>query len=375
MLFEKGDRMSETSEPKEQYDSDDVFLQDEHSVEHDPRPLHLDAVFEEVRLWQAEYQDHVFTSYREASLYMKRVVEHFDLNVQSKDMIGRGVILNGTGIEIPQAAYNEITGRFVLEPASIDSLDSHISVGAAVHGLKGAFAGFGYKLQKSQQPKELDVESTIVAPDEGEEDTFKGRLYYQITTGGVAHAHGYTQFFITGNVLDSQVEFYDDLQKQKLDTILGKLLTVNSFATASQVNDLNVLLAEQDKLAEQLPEIVNLMGLVSQSKDFKDDIVKRDVLLDLFTHYINPLGKYSFTAPDAMRVVKGKRKACLYSDETPMIVQDQKINGIIMGKAYRRDEDKILTSRSRQVPYVVIEKSDQVLHVAMDRMTKFQVCE
>lgn len=364
--------MSETSGHMEQYDSDDVFLQDETCVEQNPRPLHLDAVFEEVRLWQAQHQEHVFTSHREASLYMKRVVNNFDMNVQTKNMLGRAVVIGGAGIEVAHASYNEITGKFIMEPMNADQLDNHVSVGAAVHGLKGDFAGFGYRLvHMNARKSEADADAEAANSD----DMFTGRLLYQVATGGVSHAHGYTQFFVTGNVLDSRIEFYDDIQKQKLDSILVRLLTIESFAAAELINDLNILLSEQDKLAQHLPEIVRLVGQITESKDFKNNLVKRDVLLDLVTHYIDAQGQYSFTAPDAVHIIKGKRRARIYPEDNPMSVSEYKMSGIVLGNAYRREDNKIISSRSRYIPYFVLQKSDQVIHVAMDRLSKFAVVE
>lgn len=360
--------MSELSDYREPVDDENIFLQDETCVEQSPRLLHLDEVFEEARLWQAEYLDHEFTSYREASLYMKRVTQHFDLNVKSKNMLGRTVSLNGAAIEAPHAAYNEVTGVFTMQPMPIDTLDSTVQMDIAVNGVKGGFAGFGYRLIQVGQNDPADT-----IPQEG--GSFNGELLYQITTGGMAHAHGYTQFFVTGNVLESHIEFIDDIKKQNLDSILSRLLAVNSFATAESIDSLNATLADDERLAAQLPRVVELTSAIAQSKDFKDNVVRRDLLMDLLAHYINSQRSYSFTAPDAIHVINGKKKAQKYTDEVPLSVVSHKISGIVLGTAYRRENDKVIMSRTRHVPYFVIEKGDHVIHVAMDRVTKFKIEE
>lgn len=360
--------MSEAGEFTEKYDEEDVFLQDENGVEQFPRPLHLDEVFEDVRMWQVEHQDHIFSSHREANLYMQRVVRNFDTNVLSKSMLGRPVVLSGTSIEVPHATYNEVTGRFIMEPTGVDQLPSGVSMGIAVYGLKGEFAGFGYRLNPAGKSMGSDTQTDA-------DDAFTGSLLYQVATGYVSHAHGYTQFFATGNVLDTHVEFDDDVQKQKIDSILERLLSVESFATAEMINDLNIMLSERDKLAEHLPQIAGVVKSLTESVDFKKDIIKRDILLDLVTHYINPQGIYTFAATDVLVAAKGRRRCKIRPVDDPMIFNEQKVNGIILGSAYRRDEDKIIMSRKQYVPYFVLQKANQIVHVPMDRISKFAVAE
>lgn len=360
--------MSELSEYREPTNDEDIFLQDGSYVEQSPRLLHLDEVFEEARLWQAEYHDHEFTSYREASLYMKRVTQHFDLNVKSKNMLGRTVALSGSAIEVPRAGYDEVTGMFTMQPMPIDSFDSTVQMDISVNGVKGGFAGFGYRLNRVSEPDMID-------PSPHEDSSFNGVLLYQVVTGAMAHAHGYTQFFVTGNVSNSHLEFLDDMKKQNLDSILGRLLSVNSFATAESIDQLNTTLADDDKLAGQLSKIVELTSVIAQSKDFKHNVVRRDLLTDLLAHYINSERTYSFIAPDAIHVINGKKKAQKYTEDAPMVVTKQKISGIVLGTAYRREDDKVIMSRSHPVPYFVMDRAGSVIHIAMDRVKKFQIDE
>lgn len=360
--------MSELSEYREPVDDEAVFLQDESCVEQSPRLLHLDEVFEEARQWQAEYLDHEFTSYREASLYMKRVAQHFDLNVQSKNMMGQKVTLSGAAIEAPVASYDEVTGVFTMQPVPIESLDLSVQMDIAVNGVKGSFAGFGYRLIRVGQN---DIADSVSQDDV----SFNGELIYQIATGVMSHAHGYTQFFVTGNVLNSHIEFADDVKKQNLDSILGRLLTIDSLATAEAIDQLNLTLADTEHLATQLPKIVELTSAIAQSKDFKNNIVRKDLLTDLLAHYIHQHRTYSFVAPDAIHVVGGKKKVQKYSEEVPLTVTHHKIRGIVLGAGYRREGDKVIMSRSRHVPYFVIDKANSVIHVAMDRVSKFQMGE
>jgi hypothetical protein len=357
--------MSEVSEYQEPYDEESVFLQDEASIEQLPRPLHLDAIFEEVRLWQAEHSNHVFTSRTEASLYMKRLTEHFDLNVQTKNMLGRYVSLYGAGLAVPNASYDDVTGRFTCEPAPVEVLDPATSMSVSVEGVKGSFAGFGYRLTRHEDDLSGDVES---------DERYKGVLLYQVATNGVSHAHGYTQFFATGNVLDSYIEFKEDAKKEKLDVILTSLLSVDEIETAQRIDQLNSLLANEEGLAGCMAEIAAIISDIAASADFKDSQVRKDLLIDLLTHYLDPEGVYSLATPDALCMMGGKKCSYIRSGSEPISMDNQKVSSIILDNAYRRDEnDKVVISKSKYVPYFVIEDPERVLYIPMDRLLKFSI--
>lgn len=365
--------MSEVNESEDLFDDKPIISYEDICDEKDSRPQHLDSFFEEVRLWQSEHSDTVFPSHQEASLRMEQVVERFERQALAKGMLGRIAILRGVGVQAPHAQYDEVTAQFVMRPMPIEELRKDVSMAAEVNGARGNFAGFGYRLI----PRNQGVETYYGTNDDDSPgtDQYSGSLLYQIASRFYSHAQGATQGFVTGRVLDTHLEFVDDIKKQQLDMTMEGLLTIGSLKTAQQIEELHGLLLGKDGWETKLPGIVGLTSKIAGSSDFKDDQVKQDLLIDLLSHYIDPQGTYTMAAQDAILLVNGKKVSRVRTDEEPIAVSRQKISGIVLDNAYRRNKGRFVMSQTRHVPYFVVETPAEVLYIAMDRLLKFQISE
>jgi len=327
------------------------------------RPAHLDPVFEKLRMSQLELAERSFLSVEAAQTYVFEVIAQFEQECADKQMIPRPVRLTGTGITVPHHNSNPFTGQSITTALPVEEIDTHLPLVVQHQGVDGEFMGLSYKLTRL---KEVDDNEEGAVP-------CQARLRYQVRVGGAPHFNGYETMAATGDVSTTQLEFTTDRRHRELTAIYDRLLETTSPDAARYIDRLLATLTQFDNYAPStLKTVSNLVDLITQDKDFIDDVAKKDALEELLRFYISMQPTYALMVPDELeKTAEGYIPRTMTKSDEP-ICYDQKLASIILAPRYYKREGSFVLCPDKNVPYFVAIGEDKKVHyLPMGRMIGF----
>lgn len=204
-----------------------------------------------------------------------------DLEANEQGILNKEiVILRGKDVEIPkfEADLNTAIGRVTLN--NTVSLDEK-SIEKYYHAseVRGIFSGFTLRYAKTDH------------------DTFIPKLAYQVLVGTRNIPHAHVSLYATGIVGTSQLSFQEDEKVEAILPLLEKLFAANTDQAAG-INFINMALSSTDTYDDsRIRHIAYHIEKVVNETDEEAAAKVEDLLIDLFSHYIEPGETISMKTP------------------------------------------------------------------------------
>lgn len=321
-------------------------------------PLNLNPVFQKALEKQLIVRGTVISDLSEASLnnvmsVMGEETSILDQEAFNQGLYGKPVTLTGLSVKLPGLKRHYESDSSLILPLSEGPAVDDLNLS---HETGGIFYGFGTRLD--------------IVSDGDTIESVRPVLVYQVKVGSFTVLHGTGHVFATGDVGEAQIEFLDDIMKQRLADVLTILMSHDDEIVLGCINNINLRLAKKTSytagdiryIGQQMNRILGALNTDKETKYI-------DAIVNLVSCYVDLDKKYSIATETVLRKSKSEGEEIIeLIPGNPLVA----FEGVIDGFSVMANHTVIgqeLRWTNKNTTYGVFHTSEATWYV---RLTDFQ---
>lgn len=284
----------------------------------------------------------------------QELIQLLDVEASKDGLMGQEVSLSGKGIEIPKFETDLTTVAALITLGNIRELDEKsLEKYYAEDEVRGMFSGFTLRFIKTEDEK------------------YVPKVAYQVATDVVDIPHAHINLYTVGLVDTSQLQFEDDIKRERVVPILDRLFSLCEEG-ASSVNAINMALASMGKydasrirhVAYHAEKIVNALDDETLVGSIEDGLV------DLISHYIEPNDTIHIKTPFfSMSAEDETRGGEYYQGDDNYALTGEMAGFVFLNQAVVKDAT--VTYRGRRTLYATLRHEGRYIYTPLTKANEF----